>query len=374
MKLKWFVMATMATLGSTAYAESSVTLYGVLDSGLLYQSTSAASFNPAAKNLGRVYALKDGGIYSSVWGLKGTEDIGGGYSVHFRLQGAFTSNTGALRLSDTPGVSALFNQEASVGVSGPFGSLNAGRQFAPMAYALAETDVRGGQYFGSILTTWLGMNQSAGWVGTSTNGPLGALYDSNAIVYNSPRFAGVSVALEYAPGGVAGSFQGGTRESAVLKYANYGLSLAAIYYNGHDTNPGATTVATGRDNNRFVYAGAEYTTHGFSVSASYANGRDPSRPNVVDLDMYSGGLGYRFSPALKLTGGIYYLKDTNNSANKSLEFAAGVEYSLSKATILYAQAGHVNNEGTMTTSITYGAPVAPHSGSTAVNLGLRHNF
>jgi predicted porin len=268
----------------------------------------------------------------------------------------------------------MFNQESSVGVSGPFGSVNAGRQFAPMAYALAETDVRGGQYFGSILTSWLGMNQSAGWVGTSTNGPLGALYDSNAIVYNSPKFAGASVALEYAPGGVAGSFQGGTRESAVLRYANYGLSLAAIYYNGHDTNPGATTVATGRDNNRFVYAGARYSTHGFSVSASYANGRDPSRPNVVDLDMYSGGIGYRFSPALTLTSGIYYLKDTNNSANKSLEFAAGVEYSISKTTLLYAQAGHVNNEGTMTTTITYGAPVASRSGTTAVNFGVRHNF
>ncbi|CAG4886852.1 porin [Paraburkholderia saeva] len=373
MKLKWFVVATMATIGSTAYAESSVTLFGVLDSGLLYQSTSAASFNPAGKNLGRLYTLKDGGIYSSLWGLKGTEDIGGGYSVNFRLQGAFTSTSGALRLSDTPGVSAMFNQESSVGVSGPFGSINAGRQFAPMAYALAETDVRGGQYFGSILTSWLGMNQSAGWVGTSTNGPIGALYDSNAIVYNSPKFAGVSVALEYAPGGVAGSIQGGTRESAVLKYSNYGLSLAAIYYNGHDSNPG-TTVPTGRDNNRFMYAGGEYTTHGFSVSASYANGRDPSRSNVVDLDMISGGLGYRFTPAFRVTSGIYYLKDANNSANKSLEFAVGVDYSLSKATTLYAQAGHVNNEGTMTTTLTYGAPVAPHSATTAVNLGIRHTF
>jgi hypothetical protein len=45
------------------------------------------------------------------------------------------------------------------------------------------------------------------------------------------------MALEYAPDGVAGSIQGNTRESAVLQYDNYGLKLAAIYYNGHDTNP-----------------------------------------------------------------------------------------------------------------------------------------
>jgi predicted porin len=374
MKLKWFMAATVATIGSTAYAQSSVTLYGVLDSGLLYQSTSAASFNPAGKDLGRLYTLKDGGIYSSLWGMKGTEDIGGGYSVNFRLQGAFSSTNGTLRLSDTPGTVALFNQVASVGMSGPFGSVNIGRQFAPMAYALAETDVRGGQYFGSILTSWLGMNQSAGWVGTSTNGPIGALYDSNAIVYNSPTFAGISASLEYAPGNVAGSFQGGTRESAILKYSNYGLTLAAIYYNGHDTNPAPTTVATGLNNNRFVYFGAEYATHGFTMSASYANGRNPAHSNTVDLDMYSAGLGYRFSPSLRLTSGVYYLKDTNNSANKSLEYAAGLEYSLSKATLLYAQAGHVKNEGTATTTLTYGAPVAPRTGTTAVNLGIRHTF
>ncbi|SAL80405.1 porin [Caballeronia choica] len=374
MKSKWFLAAAAATLGSTAYAESSVLLYGAVDSGLLYQSTSAASFNPKSKNLGAVYAFKDAGIYSSLWGMKGTEDIGGGYSVNFKLQGAFTSSNGKVGLSDTPGATALFNQVSTVGLSGPFGSVNIGRQIVPMAYAMAETDVRRGQYFGSVLTTWLGMNQAAGWSGTSTNGPIGALYDSNAIVYNSPVFGGVSASLEYAPGGVAGSFQGGTRESAVLKYSNYGLDLAAVYYNGHDTNPAPAAVPTGLANNRFVYVGARYAIDGFSVSASWGNGWNPSKSNQVDYDMYSAALGYRVSPALNVTGGVYYLKDRNNSSNKSTEVAAGVEYSLSKATLLYAQVGHVENEGVMTTGITYGGLVAPGVGTTAVNVGLRHSF
>jgi predicted porin len=77
MKLKWVMAAALAATGSSAYSQSSVTLYGVVDAGLLYQSTSAASFSPAAKNLGNVYRFKDGGIYSSLWGMKGTEDIGG---------------------------------------------------------------------------------------------------------------------------------------------------------------------------------------------------------------------------------------------------------------------------------------------------------
>ncbi|MFL9921097.1 porin [Paraburkholderia fungorum] len=374
MKLKWVTAAVAAALGSSAYAQSSVTLYGVVDAGLLYQSTSAASFSPQAKNLGKIYRFKDGGIYSSMWGMKGVEDLGGGYYANFKLQGVFDSGTGKFGLSDTPGVAAQFNQVASVGISGPFGSVNAGRQIVPMAYAMAETDVRSGQYFGSILTAWIGLNTAAGWPGTSTNGPIGALYDSNAIVYQSPVFGGLSAALEYAPGGVAGNFQGGTRESAVLKYSNYGLKLSAVYYNGHDTNPGPTTVPTGLDNNRFWYLGALYTIKGFSVSASYGNGKNPAHSNVANLEMYSLGLGYRVTPALQLTSGLYYLKDRNDSANKSTEIAAGAEYSLSKATLVYGQVGHVNNRGTMTQTITYGQPVAPGMGTTAVMIGLRHYF
>ncbi|SAL79833.1 porin [Caballeronia choica] len=374
MKLKWFTAGALAVVGSSAYAQSSVTLYGIVDAGLLYQSTSAASFSPTAKDLGHVYRYKDGGIYSSLWGIKGTEDIGGGYYVNFKLQGTFDSGTGRFGLSDTAGVAAQFNQVATVGVSGPFGTVNVGRQIVPMAYAMADTDVRSAQYFGSILTAWIGMNTAAGWPGTSTNGPIGALYDSNAIVYQSPTFGGVSAALEYAPGGVAGQFQGGTRESAVLKYSNYGLKVSAVYYNGHDTNPGPTTVPTGLDNNRFWYLGALYTIKGFSVSASYSNGKNPAHSNLVDLDLYSVGLGYRFAPDFQITSGLYYLKDRNNSTNKSTEVAAGAEYSLSKTTLVYGQVGYVNNKGNMTTAISYGAPVAPGMGTTAVNIGLRHYF
>ncbi|MFM0519898.1 MULTISPECIES: porin [Caballeronia] len=374
MKLKWVAAVAGAAIGSAAQAQSSVTLYGVLDAGLMYQSTSAASFNPASKNMGKLYRFKDAGIYSSNFGLTGTEDLGGGYRANFKLQGTFDTGTGKAGITDTPGVTGLFNQIASVGISGPFGSFNAGRQIAPLAFAMSETDVRGGRWFGSILTSWLGMNQAAGWTGTSTNGPIGALYDSNALIYETPSFGGVKASLEYAPGGVAGSFQGNTRESAVLKYSNYGVRLAAAYYNGHDTNPGPNAVPTGLANNRLFYLGAFYTLHDFSVSASYTNGKNPARSNQVSIDMYTFGLGYLFTPAFRVTSGVYYLRDRNNSANKSIEVAAGGEYSLSKATMVYGEVGHVNNRGTMTQTIAYGQPVAPGMATTAVMVGLRQKF
>jgi predicted porin len=114
MKIKSSSLALLTVFSAAAHAQSSVTLYGVLDSGFLYQSTSAATFLPTAPNLGHVYQAKDGGIYSSYWGLKGSEDIGSGYKITFKLQGTFNTTNGKSGLSDTPGTTALFNQYATV--------------------------------------------------------------------------------------------------------------------------------------------------------------------------------------------------------------------------------------------------------------------
>ena len=316
MKLKWTCAAALVVFAGGAHAQSSVTLYGVLDTGFLYQSANASNFQSKV-NLGHVYELKDGGIYASNWGLKGTEDIGGGYTVNFKLQGSFTTPNGKSGLADAPTATAMFNQQTTVGVASPYGTLDLGRQIIPMIYAMADTDVRNAQYFGSILTAWLGVNQAAGWPGTSTNGSIGALYDDNAIVYHSPKLYGASFALEYAPGGVPGHFQGGTRESAVLQYSNYGLNLAGVYYNGHDANPfapnGTVTPATGLNNNRFWYVGAQYTIYGASVSTSYSMGKNPAKSSLYSFEMISGGLGYQFTPFFKVTSGFYYLRDRNFS-------------------------------------------------------------
>ena len=395
MKLRTTGAAALLAFAVSAHAQSSVTLYGAVDSGLLWQNTAAANFLPIASknpNLGHVFRFKDGGVYSSLFGMKGTEDIGGGYKINFRLQGSFDSGTGKFALSDTANSPALFNQIATVGVSGAFGKFDAGRQLAPMAYALADTDVRNAWFFGSVLTAWLTMNQQSGWTGSSTNGSIGALYDSNALVYNSPSFYGVSVALEFAPGGVAGQPQGGTRESAVLKYSNYGLTAAAVYYNGHDAspypypnaaNPSATPIpATGQNNNRFVYFGGKYTWRGLSVSGSFSNGRNPAKPdgNLAagiasgDFDMWTGGLGYRFSPAFEVTSGVYYVKDEKHNQNQSTSYVLGADYNLSKATTLYAQGGYVSNRGTMNQTLVYGQPVAVGKNTAAGMVGIRHSF
>lgn len=372
--IKLYGVVVLSVLANAAHAQSTITLYGVIDNGLYYQSTSASSFLPTARNNGAIWQDKDAGLYASFWGLRGTEDIGGGYRVNFKLQNAYNSTNGNFQLGGTTGVTAIFNQIATVGVSGPFGTFDVGRQYAPMVYAMVDTDARSGVYFGSILTAWLSMNHTAGWLGQNSNLPIGALFDSNAFVYQSPKLFGTTLMLEYAPGGVAGQIQGGTRESAVLKFSNYGLNVSAVYYNGHDTNPTATGVPSGLDNNRFYYLGAMYRYAGASISASYAIGRNPSDSTRANIEMISGGFGYQFTPWFYVTSGYYYLQDRNDTANHSSEYSIGANYVLSKQTTTYLQVGYVDNKGSMNQWMAYGEPVAPGVSTTAVMVGIRHLF
>jgi predicted porin len=374
MRFKVTAMTGMLAFAGAAQAQTSIQVYGTIDSGLFHQNTSAASFSPTAKDTGSITRLKDGGIYSSNVGFKGSEDIGGGYQVNFKLQGVYDSASGRFGLSDTTGVGTLFNQFATIGVSGPIGTFIAGRQIIPMIYAMADTDVRAAQYFGSILTGWIGINTAAGWPGTNTNTPIGALYDSNALVYNSPVFGGFSAGLEYGVGEVAGSAKAGSRQSVVLKYGNAGLKLSAAYYNAYDTNPAAGAAKTGVNNNRMVYLGGLYAFDKLTVSASYTKGKNPEASDRAHFDLYGLGLGYQFTPLFKVTSGAYYIKDKNVSANSSTEYVVGAEYSLSKRTIAYAQVGYVNNKGTMNQAIEFAAPVAPGLSTTATMLGVRHLF
>lgn len=368
------VLAAGLCTAMVVHAQSTVLLYGAVDTGLLIQSSAASSFSTRAPNTGRIIRLKDDGINSSIWGLKGREDLGGGWAATFQLESSFDSSTGRLGIGDTPGVPAIFGRIATVGMTSPFGSINVGRQIAPMFLALASTDVRQGRYFGSILTALIGVNTAAGWTGASTNAPLGSVYDSNAIVYRSPNVGGFSATLEYVVGGVAGSIQGNSRQSAILQFDNYGLKLSAIYYNAHDANPAANSTPTGLDNDRLVSFGALYAYRGVTASATYVNTRNPSRPSAADFEIISGGLGYAVTPFMKLTSGVYFLRDANHSSNRSIEYVFGADYYLSKATMLYADVAHVRNRGAMNQGFVYAQPVAAGIATTAGMVGIRHTF
>ena len=393
MKYKLAAAAVMASCAlNNAHAQSNVTVFGVIDVGILSESNlsnPALGYLPSASDKGSVREMKDSGLGQSFWGIRGSEDLGNGLQADFNLQGNFLANNGTAGGPNSAGGTSLFNQQANVGLSGGFGSFHAGRVISPVYYAFASTDVRGAAYFGSILTALVGMNSATGaFSGANSNASLGSVYNDNAIVYVTPKFSGFEASFEYSLGGAAGDFSALRQEAPTLTYKSDNLRFDALVYNGDDDGVRAAANPNGTNTNRLVSAGVLYKIGALSLDAGYSRGTNPANsgagvnPAALGGAMTTGavnlvnlGLGYRVSTQINLTSGAYLIQDENHSANKSNLYALGLDYYLSKQTELYVEGANVRNRGSnMNQAPEWAAPVTAGVTSTAWMAGVRHMF
>jgi predicted porin len=336
-----------------AQAQSSVTLYGVVDGGLLYTNKTA---NPTTfHNEGAQISMIDSGSEPSQFGVKGTEDLGGGLKAEFDLESGIDIANGGY--NDSNG--NFFGRQAWVALDGNYGQLKAGLQFSPFFLALADSDPRGMSQFGSSLIIDV------------DNATLTGIFNSNAVSYTSPTIAGFQGSVMLALGGEAGDFQAGRQYSASLKYDNGGLMVNASIYDGNSggTAPiGSTVGIEGRT------VGVAYTFGGLTAKASFVNYKVAGQFNN---NVYGGGLDYKWLPELDINGGLWVTSDHSDTTNHSLMAALGAEYYLSHATTLYAQIGVVNNHGAETQGLSVATSTALYAvqGTTVgADVGIRHTF
>ncbi len=398
--MKWIALTGLSAVSLSAAAQSAVELFGAIDVGVISESNTsnpALGYIPNPSEKGHLTEMKDGGTALSYWGVRGSEDLGDGLKANFALQGNFNSANGTNGGPNSAGSTSMFNQQANVGLSGEFGAVKAGRVISPIFSAFASTDVREGAYFGSGLTALVGMNSATGsFSGANSNASIGALYNDNAIVYSSPVMGGLVASLEITMGGVAGNSSALRQTAATLVYSNENWKFDALIYNGNDNGVRASVNPTGTNTNQLIQVGGLYTDGAFSVAGAYFRGTNPSSSGAGQnpaalggaltsgtLDMISLGLGYKLSPALRLTSGYYNLKDQENSGNHATMTVLGADYSLSVRTKLYLNMASVNNVGSnMNMAPEYGVPVtaggkgALSQGVTtnAFIVGIRHKF
>ena len=349
MKTNTLGVAALFAASAAVHAQSNVQIYGIVDAGLLYQ-------NKAAGGAGSGLTFLDGGNSPSIYGLRGSEDLGGGLKAGFNLEGGFASGHGAFGNSN----GGLFGRNATVSVSGGFGSVKAGLQMTPFFLALDATDPRGMSQFGSGLQPYLNRFGITG------------LFDSNTVVYSTPTIGGFSASFGYAPGEVAGSTRNGRHITGSFTYANGPLLLNAAFLDANDPATG-TNAARGRT------LGAGYTVGALTVKASLTNYRTAAAGSALsDVDVVAAGADYRLGPAWSINGAVYAAKDQNAAGNKSLLYALGADYLLSRRTTLYGQLGAVRNEGAMQIGLAANAPAtyaaAANETTTGVNIGIRHRF
>jgi predicted porin len=322
---------SLAACSIDAFAQSSVTLYGVVDNAFAYVNNQRGHSN--------LY-MSQGNLQASKFGLLGSEDIGGGTKAVFRLESGFNSLTGAQASAN-----GLFNRQAYVGLTNDrYGTLTLGRQYTPyfsMVGALGPTGVltgATGAHPGDVdaLDTTLRFN--------------------NAISYVSPKFAGLTIGAQYALGGVPGSIASGSNLSAALRYDYQPISVAAGYVKLKDP---ATSAALGSFaanspvNNGYATAGSvqmiaaagRYTFKDLMLGLNYSNvqyapGARSLFTDEAVFNSYGAIATYRFTPALTAGAGYSYTRASkaNGIAKPAQYHQVSLEetYNVSARTTFYA--------------------------------------
>lgn len=393
MKKTLLAAALLAGFAGVAQAETSVTLYGIIDTGIGYNKLdipgTATTAGYEHSRVGMINGVQSG----SRWGLRGSEDLGGGLRAVFNLESGFDSGNG-----NSAQGGRLFGRQATVGLaSDSWGQLEFGRQ----------TNVAS-KYFASIDPFGAGFAQAN--AGMSLSAANTNRYD-NMVLYQTPSFSGFQLGVgysfsnddtrngttEYAVDPVTGDVVGtvvGDRTNfatadnvraitAGVRYANGPLQVALTF---DQLNP---VHSTGDEANPRMYAiGAAYDFEVVKLALAYARTEDgwfagqgpgvPNTPSAANLPTYAFADGFRANSylvglsapiggATSLFGSWQRIDPKNDSLTGGEEtnnvFSLGATYDLSKRTNLYAYGSYSKN-----------VLFVDDAKATSVGVGIRHRF
>ena len=256
MKIRNTIFLLAACYVSAAHAQSSLTLYGIIDEFAQYVDTGH----------GYTAAMGSSGQWASRFGLKGTEDIGGGNAVNFVLENGFAPTTGALA---TPG--SLFNRQAWVGMSGAWGQVRMGRQNSPLFIDEGRMDA-----FGAVA-------QASGLDNITTYG----IRTSNTVSYLSPSWNGLKGGV-YVGLGDAGGLRGtGASYQFDVTY-DHGPVSAFVAGQALRNTEGAPT-------DRTILSGVSYAIGKFTVYGAYTWAKWDEL--ALDANTYGLSVGYTLAGA-----------------------------------------------------------------------------
>lgn len=325
LKLNAMFVVTGIAIAANAQAQSSVTLFGLMDAGISYVS-----------NEGGKGSLKfDDGIYTpNFFGIRGVEDIGGGTRVTFKLVDQFEVGNGSI----IPGQS-FFGQEAWVGLENDkFGSIRLGEQYDFMSEALLFTGTDGVLYGGGFYNFRNGPFNNLQIPNNATGAMswdrMNGVPVNNAVKYTSPAFGGFTFGAMYGFGNVAGSFSNNNAYSFGLTYRGGALSGGAAYTSQRYTGTGSTAPQV-----RIVNWGAGLR---YSFDSVGVNGLVTTVKNEFSgAAAYMGEIGLTWQPSpfwLLATNYMYMKGNGQLNNNHAHQVTASATYQLSKRTGVYAEA------------------------------------
>jgi len=342
----------------SAHAQSSVEIYGLIDSGIDYVT------NVGGKHQ---VSLGTGVLAPNLFGFRGKEDLGGGLAATFVLEGQFNEANGA-------SIGSLFARQTYVGLTdSKWGRVLAGnqydfmftslavRRYGPELYYVTLQNLRQGPFNG------LGIpNRPAG--GFDFDGVAGDQRITNSVKYESPDFGGVSFGAMYGLGGVAGAFSQNSAQSFGLDYNTSRFNLDAAYT--YVRYPGFDNGHSGIRN--FGFGGGLFVGRAY-FDAVYTNTKNTS--NGAAVNVYEVGGMYPISPFLHFAA-AYQFMDGNAvlNGNKAHQVNAILDYALSKRTNVYVSATYQRASGNgAQAQITLFGP-SDGRNQMALRIGMQHLF
>ena len=367
MKKSFLALAVLGAFAGGAQAQTSVTLFGVVD---------AALGSISSTNAGRVTGLSSSGISSSRFGVRGTEDLGGGMRAGFWLEAGVNNDSGSFggtsTNNQTTGASGggglTFNRRSTVSLLGGFGELRLGRDYVPTFWNLTIFDP-----FGTV-----GVAQSS----NITLAPVAtAVRASNSIAYFLPNnLGGLYGQATYAFGennsNAGATKKDGTYAGMRIGYAGGPFDIAAAF--------GKTKYASG-DYKQNNIAGS-YNFGVLKLMAQYATN------DITGFTKWKSGLVGLTAPLgsgeLRLSVANTKVDNLTNAASsfavadgKATQFGIGYVYNLSKRTAAYAQYAHIKNSDGARFEVNTNGLTSPALANNTVGgkssgyeFGVRHSF
>nr|WP_315237370.1 porin [uncultured Albidiferax sp.] len=324
MKKSLIALAVLAASGA-AMAQSSVTLYGIVD--VYFANTKTDNGTTSL----RQNKIESGNVNTSRWGLRGSEDLGGGLTANFKLEQGFNIDDGTSKSSSAfgtaavpatattaavPAPSATFARQAWVGLSGGFGETRFGYTTTPFDDVNGASDA-----------VWDSKLSPMNWVFKSTayNARPG-----NTVYYATPSFSGLTAAVSYSLGeNKTATVSAGSVSSFFVAYANGPISAHIGYQNEKST--GAVTAK------KFTRLGGSYDFGVVKALATYGKAENMGNVNDSDATDYQLGLDVPVGAAWTLSTSYAQSKNNATAGNEKRKgFGLGAKYTLSKRTFVLA--------------------------------------
>ncbi|SOZ19474.1 porin [Cupriavidus taiwanensis] len=345
-----------------AAAQTSVTLYGVVDAGIEFANHQNGGDHSVVR-------MTSGNVAGSRWGLRGMEDLGGGLKGVFVLESGYDTDTGKSAQGGR-----LFGRMAYVGLQGKWGSLLLGRQQTALFDVI-------GRYDPMLLATKYSIfTQDVAFVSRA----------DNTIKYTG-TFGGLVASAMYSFGAESGTANGsevpgepklGREYGFRLSYSSGPFSVGAAY---DDVNTGTVTANPDAKTRRAVLAGT-YELSPVKVFAGYRwakaydgallTGAIPGQANQGS-NLWWTGVTWQAGAAINLSAAAYY-QDFRNTGNDPWLFVGMAKYAFSKRTDAYLSVGYTKNKGSSNLGLSTGGSgfgtTTAGTNQFGTTIGLRHIF